>query len=165
MAKNGKTKVIDKGFKRIRKDLNKVDGSEVDIGILKGEVGILDAVSGKSFEVAEIAAVHEFGTTKAGRNNSVTIPERSFMRSTFDDNRVKYTQVLKSLMGDVLQGNKTVEQALSLFGERVVGDIKKKITSIREPANAPSTIEGKGFNNPLIRTGTMRSRIKKRVRL
>ncbi len=64
-----------------------------------------------------------------------------------------------------MQGSKTVEGALSLFGERVVGDIKKKITSIREPANAPSTVAGKGFDNPLIHTGTMRNRIKKRVNL
>lgn len=162
---NGKTKVTDKGFKRIRKDLKVTDGSSVDVGILKGEASIIDQVSGSKFEVAEIAAVQEFGTTRAGRNNNVTIAERSFMRSTVDAKKSKYEEVLKSLMVDVLLGLKTVNQALSLFGERVVGDIKKKITSIKSPPNAPSTIEAKGFDNPLIHTGTMRSRIKKKVNL
>lgn len=158
---NGTTKVVDKGFKRIRKDLKKTDGSEVDVGILGGKV-----VEG-TFNVAELAAVHEFGTDKAGRSRNVIIPERSFLRSTFDDKRQKYRQVLKSLMGEVLVGIKTVDQALSLFGERVVGDVKKKITDIKEPPNKPSTIaRKKGKANPLIDTGlNLRARIAKRVRL
>lgn len=155
---NGKTKVIDKGFKRIRRDLHKTDGSTVDVGILKGVSGS-DLATGTNFTVAEIAAVQEFGS-RDGR-----IPERSFIRSVVDSNKVKYRSVLKSLIGDVLLGNLSVEKALAQFGERVVGDIKRKITSISSPPNAPSTIAGKGFNNPLIRTGTMRSRIKSKVKL
>ena len=171
---NGKTKVIDRGFSRIRVELDKTDGSTVDIGILKGASSFVGPVrSGVNFgpqpkgnfEVAEIAAVQEFGTHKAGKNRNVVIPERSFLRSTSDDNKQKYSQVLKSLMGDMLSGTITIEQGLALFGERVVGDVKKKITTIREPANAPRTIAQKGFDNPLIRTGTLRSRIAKRVKL
>lgn len=160
MAKNGETKVVDKGFKRIRKDLKKTDGSSVDVGILGGK-----ELEG-TFTVAEMAAVHEFGTKRAGRSRNVVIPERSFLRSTYDEKKQVYRRILKSLYGDVLQGTKTVEQALALFGERVVGDIKKKITAIKEPPNAPSTIAGKGFDNPLIHTGTnLRARIAKKVKL
>ena len=160
MAKNGETKVVDKGFNRIRKDLKKTDGSSVDVGILGGEVE-------GNFTVASLAAVHEFGTKKAGRNKNIVIPERSFLRSTYDEKKIKYKKVLKSLYGEVLLGTKTVEGALALFGERVVGDIKRKITAIKEPANAPSTLAGKYLKaNPLIDTGlNLRARIAKKVNL
>ncbi len=159
MAKNGTTKVIDKGFKKIRKDLKKTDGATVDVGILDGNVD-------DNFTAADLAATMEFGTKHAGPNRNIVIPERSFFRSTFDDNKQKYVRVLKSLLIDVLQETKTVEGSLALFGERVVGDVKRKITAIKSPANAPSTIAGKGFDNPLIETGlNLRARIKKRVKL
>ncbi len=161
MAENGETVVVDKGFNRIREDLDKTDGSTVDVGILGGD--IKDDV----FTVAALAATHEFGTKKAGRNKNIVIPERSFFRSTFDDNKVKYIRVLKLLFGDVILGNKTVEGALSLFGTRVVGDVKRKITSLMSPPNAPSVIaRKKGGNNPLIETGSnLRARIARRVKL
>lgn len=162
MAKNGRTKVVDKGFKRIRKDLKKTDGATVDVGILSGSGNVEG-----NFTVAELAAVQEFGTKKAGRNKNVVIPERSFLRSTYDTNRLKYKRVLRVLYGDVLLGYKTVEGALALFGERVVGDVKRKITAIKFPPNAPSTIaRKKGRDNPLIETGlNLKARIAKKVRL
>lgn len=157
MAKNGNTKDIDRGAEKVMVNLEVTDGSSVDIGILKGEVA--GVIEGAKIEVAEIAIVQEFGSTK------INVPERSFLRSVTDEKREKYKAVLKSLFSKVLLGTTTVPQALDLFGERVVGDVKRKITSIRQPPNAPSTIAKKGFDNPLIRTGTLRSRIKKRVKL
>ena len=50
-------------------------GKEIKVGILGTE----------NSETAEYAAANEFGTDKAGRNRKVKIPERSFLRSTFDD--------------------------------------------------------------------------------
>ncbi len=171
---NGKTTVIDKGFSRIRVDLDKTDGSTVQVGILKGVSSFIGPIKiganfgpqpKGNFSVAEIAAVQEFGTNKAGKSKNVVIPERSFLRSTADENKEKYGKVLRSIMGDILLGSIKVEKGLALFGERVVGDVKKKITTIREPANAPGTIAQKGFDNPLIRTGTLRARIAKKVKL
>jgi len=166
---NGKTKTNDKGYNRILSDLAKVNGAEVSVGILKGTASVVDPSPGsgtkKRIEVAQIAAVQEFGTTRAGAGNTVTIPERPFLRSNFDDRKGKYRLVLRSLYADILAGRASVESALSLFGERVVGDVKRKITSIRVPKNAPSTQKIKGFDNPLIRTGTLRARISKRVKL
>ncbi len=163
MAKNGKTKVVDKGFKRIRKDLKKVDGASVDVGILGGSGNVKKG----TFTVAALAATQEFGTRKAGKNKNIIIPERSFLRSTFDSKKQKYMKVLKSLHGDILLGKKTVVGALALFGDRVVGDVKRKITDIKTPPNAPSTLKRKyPKNNPLIETGlNLRARIAKKVNL
>ncbi len=135
MSKNGKTKVIDKGHDKIIDQYKKAAGSSVDIGIMRAE----------------------------RYPNNVKIKGKK--KSTADEKRIKYRQVLTDLMWDVTIGRITVKEALELFGERVVGDVKRKITSIRTPPNAPRTVSEKGFDNPLIRTGTLRSRIKKRVNL
>ncbi|WP_290597045.1 MULTISPECIES: HK97-gp10 family putative phage morphogenesis protein [unclassified Archaeoglobus] len=51
---------------------HKVEGNAVKVGVF-GEEAI-------------IAAVHEFGTTRAGRGHKVVIPARPFIRPTFDEN-------------------------------------------------------------------------------
>lgn len=162
MAKNGETKerFDDKRYRRVIKDLREVERSTVDVGFFKtiARSGA-ELVDSDALDIAEIAAVNEFGSTKAN------IPERSFMRTTVDEKRIKYKKVLSDLMGDILIGVKTVNNALDLFGIRVVGDIKRKITSIRVPPNAPSTIAQKpGGNNPLIDTGRMRNAVTHKVK-
>ena len=109
-------------------------------------VGILDDP-----ELAPIAAFNEFGTD--------TIPERSFLRSTVDENRTKYGTAMGAAIVDVLVRGQTVEQAFGGLGELVQFDIQDKIEAIDHPRNAPSTIAKKGFDDPLIETGILHDSI------
>lgn len=141
------TVVRDKGFDKLRASLVRANGARV-------RVGLYDDVphAESNMSVAAIGTALEFG------------PQGwSFLRSTVDENSQKYNRRLAELKAEVMDGRRTAENALTTFGQEVVTDVRDKITEIREPGNQPSTIAAKGFDNPLIHTGFMRSKVEARV--
>jgi hypothetical protein len=96
--------------------------------------GVLSSTAERDGEInnAALAMIHEFGS---GR-----IPERSFLRSTFDAKQGSWlklaTRVLRAVAADKLSAT----DALSLVGERMKADIKHTITNKIEPGLASSTI-------------------------
>ena len=78
MAK--RVKEMDKGWKRIQRDMKKVDSSFTKIGVQQDAIH-KDEDSGITSDLAVIAAVHEFGAPNRG------IPERPFIRTTADEVR------------------------------------------------------------------------------
>jgi len=130
------TKEKDLGMKDLLRRLRS-DASHVDIGIQADE----------DEQLIIIAAANEFGT--------ITIPARSYIRSTVDENNDKYLGVSKKLMGKIVSGDMTKTEALAIMGQMIEGDIKRKIISLRSPPNAPSTIRAKGSDNPLVDTGLL----------
>ena len=138
-----------------RKFLEHLDDSatHVDIGI--------HPVSGE--EMVVIASAHEFGAI-AGKNYKTEIPARPFIRSTVDERRDIYAENGKRLWQRILDKEITIFEGLSLLGQLVEGDIRKKIIELREPINAPATIARKGSDNPLIDTGAMVNSIRYAVK-
>ena len=143
------TKIVDKGWNRIRRELRRAAVQEVVVGIQQGEMNDGQAI-------AEYAAYNEFGTEN--------IPERSFMRSTFDENLSGIKQDMDRRYGQVLKGELDVSRALGLIGLRHQDQIKDKIGSNLPPPNAPATIEKKGSSKTLIDTGAMKNSIHYLVR-
>lgn len=95
---------------------------------------------------------------------SVRIPERSFVRSTFDEQVQAWTKVVARLMGQVFHGQITVETLFERIGLLIASDIQKKIRAIHDPPNAPITSSRKkGVNNPLIDSGRLRQSVTYRV--
>jgi len=94
---------------------------------------------------------------------SVIIPERSFLRSTFDEKNREWQEFARSMISKVINNTMTVDEFYEQWGSLVVGDIQQKITSIRNPGNAPLTVANKGSSNPLIDTGAMRQAVTYRV--
>lgn len=138
-----------------RKFLEHLDDSAtyVDIGI--------HPVSGE--EMVVIASAHEFGAI-AGKNYQTEIPARPFIRSTVDERRDIYAENGKRLWQRILDKEITIFEGLSLLGQLVESDIRKKIIELREPANAPSTIARKGSDNPLVDTGMLTNSIRYAVK-
>lgn len=117
-------------------------------------------------EVIIIAATNEFGTTRAGVNHNITIPERSFMRSTLDENQRRLFDALQKAIEDDLDDKRPLKDGLGLVGELTVSLIKNKVRDRRIPPNAPSTIAKKGSDNPLIDTSqNIRNRIDWRLEI
>jgi len=114
------------------------------------EVGLFDNAA-----ITEYGFYNEFGTR--------TIPARSFIRSTLDQNRRRYQQIIEDGLNQAMLAGVPLTRMLNKLGTTQSRDIKRKITSLRTPPNAPSTIASKGFNNPLIETGAMRNAIRHRV--
>lgn len=134
-----------------------------ELKTLKVKVGVLgDAgASPDGTPLAEIAAVHEFGTSPSSK---IQIPQRSFIRSTFRRTTSDRQKLTERLLKGVLNGKLSAEQALELLGQWSVGQIKdtivKRMTEGPDPQELkPETIARKGSSTPLIDTGLMRNSI------
>lgn len=136
-------KDTDKGYKNLLK-LMKQAKISADIGIFH-DSGMRDGVT-----IAEYATHNEYGTKK--------IPERSFMRSTFDEQEKNAFRVIgMDLKSGILKTGYSFRKSLGLGAEYMRSEIIKKIKTADQWAveNKPSTIARKGKNQPLIEKGIM----------
>lgn len=140
---------IDRGLKRFIRELEVAKNTEVVIGLQEGDTN-------GELSIAQYGAYNEYGTQD--------IPERSFMRSTFDEQSGKLSRLMNSMFNRVKAGQMSTCQALGLIGLRHQDDIQKKISSDIKPANSPATIERKKSSRTLIDTGAMRAAVRYIVR-
>lgn len=141
-------KVIDQdlGWNKLRGELRRSrEHRVVSVGIQGEEAG----EDHEGLTNVELAAIHEWGTRDGH------VPERSFIRSTIDENSAKYHDLAKRLLSMVIDGKKTTFEALSLLGLRVVADIRRTIQRGIPPPNAESTIRQKHSSKPLIDKGQL----------
>ena len=141
-------RVVDRdlGYQKSMKNLKDLGMAPVDVF-----VGVRAESGG---ELVTIAAVNEFGSADG------TIPERSFLRSTVDENRKKYLSALSAAIDKgITYGRAAMVRELGKVGQVAVGDVQRKIRDLDTPPNAPSTVRQKGFDNPLIETGRLRQSI------
>ena len=139
------------------------EGKHVVVGI-RAAAGGEDV--GDGFNLASLAAVHEFGTDKAGPGRNMVIPERSFLRSTVDAQKEAIADRMEGAVVKVLDGSSDVDRELGILGEMVAGAIKQAIAdrTIGGPANAQATIDAKGSSTPLVDNGRLRQSIDSEVR-
>lgn len=121
----------------------------------------------KPLTVLEVGAIHEFGTGH--------IPQRSFLRSTWEDNVDKTHKVIVSgLKRHMKKGGdpkQNIHMALKFVGAWFVGRVKKKFTkndwtALKDPSRGGKNFEhSSGFigpprkSMPLIDTGQLRASI------
>lgn len=150
-------KDTDHGFKKLLADVKAASkGAGVSVGVHAKEGD--DPHRGKSenpMTVLDVAIVNEFG---------LGVPERSFIRSWFDENPGPNAELLRKAVKFVLTGQKTLPEAFELIGLKLTGEIQKRISRGIPPPNAPSTIAEKGSSKPLIDSGQLRSSITYLVR-
>jgi len=143
-------KDIDRGLKKFMRELQHAKNLEVVIGLQEGDTN-------GELSIAEYAAYNEYGTGK--------IPERSFMRSTFDEKVSDINRDIDNKYRQVQAGKMNIYSALNLVGLRHGRDIQKKIGSNISPANSPMTIAKKGSGKTLIDTGAMINAVRHIVRV
>jgi len=135
----------------MKRRLRGLNGRKIKVGIV-----------GDKPELALIYAVNEFGTTQAGRNRNITIPERSTLRATADSRK----DVRASLDGasEVIDLSIPVLKPLDRIGLRLAEAVRAKIRSNVPPPNALSTIAGKNSARTLIgKTARLVAEIKHEV--
>lgn len=118
------------------------DGASVKVGLPRNSN---DYPSGTS--VIMVGAVHEFGSP------SKRIPQRSFLRSTLNDERNKYKRLFKKLAKKIVNNAISKKDALGLIGLQVQGDVQGRISDGINPELKHR--EG----TPLIDTGHLRQSI------
>jgi hypothetical protein len=173
------TKEVDHGWAALKRRFRQ-QSSVVKIGVQEDE----------SQTLLVIAAANEFGATinhpggtpyiigKDGKAkfvslsrggkvagftkpHKITIPARSYIRSNFDENEDNYDRLVETLYGRIIDGDLEVFAGLEIVGLKVEADIKRKMVTLKSPANAPSTIrKKKGEDNPLIDQGTLLNSIR-----
>lgn len=131
-------------------------------------------------EVLMIASVQEFGcqikVTDKMRNylhtigmhlrkdtKYVNIPERSFVRAGYDQEKEKIINEAEHLLEKVISLELPVSTFFEVLGEYIVGLIQRYLTDIKTPPNHPATIKNKESSNPLIDTGRLRQSITYKV--
>lgn len=126
------------------------------------EVGWWNSMHPTGVPVAQVAAWNEEGHYTAGMYNGYS-PPRPFISVDFkkyvDKNMPKYAAYLTSVM----QGSMSSSAMYSNIKEDLVNGLKEIILEFDNPRNSDLTVELKGFNDPLIDTGTMYDTVKARL--
>lgn len=142
---------LDSGLNQILKDINSLPRRQILIGIQEDSQTKAQSKNGRKqkqgVSIAQYAAANEFGTEK--------IPQRSFMRSTFDEKLPDIMRVINSSFGRVVDRKIPPIKAYREIGQAVEGFVKMKIHQIMSPPNSPVTIELKKSSKPLIDFGQM----------
>jgi hypothetical protein len=154
---------------RVTRSLRQLKRKSIKVGVMGGES-----------ELAMIAAVHEFGTeievTPKMRGwfaangfplkkdtTKIVIPERSFLRSGYDENIDEIVGTIESLLPAVLENSVQPSVFTEMIGLEFAGMIQKKLRDLRQPSNSDMTKEIKGSSNPLIDTGRLVGAIRHEV--
>lgn len=121
--------------------------------------------------MVDLATIHEFGcdikVTEKMRwyflfnfgfklqKNVIKIPERSFIRSTFDDNQDDLGDLGEDLISQVVDGKLSVKSFYELLGQTGVQMIRRTITDGLSPDLSPMTtsLKGSSKGKPLIDSG------------
>jgi len=94
----------------------------------------------------------------------INIPERSFIRGGYDENKAKMERIIENLLEKVILMQITVSQFQDQIGQYCVGLIQEYLTNLRDPENHPYTVDQKGGKtNPLIDSGELREKITYKV--
>jgi phage gpG-like protein len=113
-------------------------------------------------EIATIAAVHEFGAP------SKNIPERSFLRTAFDENEEELKRAKVTYLRLVFDNRMTLKAAMQKLAVFMEGKVKHKIVSGPFVPLFPETIirrnkYGRASNKPLIDTGQLLNSVQSEV--
>lgn len=139
--------VIDRdlGWGDMKTRLKKLKGAHTKVGVQDGG----KRKGGRSNVVIGIA--HEFGTP--------SIPSRSFLRSTYEENLPQAKRLLAAEYPLILEGKRTAEESLGLVGAWFQGKVQNKIRSGIAPELSDATkakrIKGGGKTIPLWDTGQL----------
>lgn len=135
---------IDLGFDDFLDSTKKLGLREVEVGYQQGEGGGQDGV-----DLTGLAIIHEMG--------SKDIPARPFMRLSFDNNETEIGKTGAKLLDKYLDGKIDAELTLEAWGDSfrniVMNGVVTRELGLKE--NAPSTIERKGSDTPLIDSSRM----------
>jgi hypothetical protein len=141
---------IDKGLGAILAEAGKLGGTTLAVGLVGKAANKKHPRSGETLE--DIAIINEFG---AGN-----VPERPFLRGTILKNKKKYRKFVRDrILRGALLKKRSTKKAVNDLGKEAVKDVRRMIDSKIPPPNAPSTVDAKGFDHPLIETGLLKSSI------
>lgn len=143
-----------------------LNGWKVNVGVY-GEQAWLAGIHeyGCKIEVTEKmrAYLHAQGLHLKASTKYITIPERAFLRTGYDQGKDDVINHAEAVLPSVLDGSMDPAQFLKMIGLILSSNIKDYATALDNPPNHPFTKERKGSSNPLVDTGDMIGAITYRV--
>jgi len=108
--------------------------------------------------------LHAMGLHLKSDTDKITIPERSFIRGSYDSNKTRLMRVVERNLEKLFNFELNLDQFQNQLGQYCVGFIQEYLTNLRNPSNHPYTLEQKApKTNPLINTGELREKITYKV--
>ena len=146
----------DLGWKLFLSRFRQAQGARVKVGVTES-IGQEPKKQRKgdaseALTILLVAWWNEFGTFRTNSQGQRVrhVPERSFIRSTTDEQREAISRKKLMLAKRIGAGKMSVRDALAFLGEWFQAKIQAKITRLKEPPNAESTKAKKGSSNPLV---------------
>lgn len=149
-------KIDESGMKSVREMLSPRNSKTIN-------TGWWDTVHEDGNMVAQIAAWNEEGHINGGMFSGTVTPPRPFIRTGFNPSVIKKLNSLQEPLSQVFRRKVKWEDFFSGLSEELREDLRDIILEWSTPPNSASTIELKGFNDPLIDTATMYSSVKTEV--
>lgn len=107
--------------------------------------------------------LHAIGLHLKNSTKTINIPERSFLRNSYDQEKNNIISKTEPLLRQVIALELPVNVFFDTLGEYIVGQVQDYLTRIRSPKNHPFTVQQKGSSNPLIDAGRLRDSITYKV--
>ena len=137
--------------KKIEDNLVLLKGTQINAGITKRVAQITNDKSDE--KLVTYAYANEMG---------IGVPERSFLRSTFDENEKTWFNTISNDIDLTVPYSKN-KTTLKKVGKNMEKDVKTKIKTSVPPKNSPETLKQKQGNTTLIDTGLMLNNIEYEV--
>lgn len=146
----------DLGYAKIMREMHKLGRMTVTVGIQSDASSDEDGV-----QIVEKAFWNEYGTQN--EDGTSRIPERSFIRASFDENRTDIDKTIDRLWNGVMDGKLNAARAGAILGQHHEDQVKRYVRTGSFTENAASTIAAKGSSKPLIDTSEMVNSIRYEV--
>lgn len=146
-------------FAAIKQQLDLVNGTGVEVGVLKGEHKWLAGIHEYGCDIPVTPKMrvflHSQGLHLKESTTLIKIPERSFLRTGYDKNCDAVAKKAKLILADVMTGKATARGLYQAVGLDLSSKIKDYAVGLGSPGNHPFTTDRKGSSNPLVDTGDM----------
>ena len=141
------------------KGIKAASGKSIEVGAFNGEHAWLAGIHeyGLDIEVTPKmrAFLHYQGVHLRPETTHIHIPERSFLRAGYDENRKDVLNHAKRLAAAVAAGRLSADDMFDMLGNELKDMIQDYAEDLDTPGNHPFTIENKGTTKPLRASGDM----------
>ena len=153
-----KTKTTKDEFPEIRKTLKTFDDVSIQCGVF-GEQAWLAAIHEYGCKIPVTpemrAYLHRKGLHLKATTKYITIPERSFLRNGYDENKDEILAKTGKLIPSVLDGTLSSTKFYKTTGLLLKSAIQDYAVALDNPKNHPFTVSQKKSANPLVDSGDM----------
>lgn len=141
----------------MKRQMELLNGKGIEVGVIRGEHKWLAPIHEYGLDIvvtpAMRAYLHKAGLHLKDSTTRIHIPERSFLRTGYDENKDAVLKKARLMMADVTSGKLSADTLFEAVGMELADAIRDYAVELSNPANHPFTVERKGSSNPLIGGG------------